>query len=394
LGDCPQVSNFYNVKFSELCDITRGASPRPIIEWISPSGIPWVKISDATRSDSRYIKNTAEKIKYEGASRSVEVFPGDLILSNSATPGIPRFMKIYACIHDGWLLLRNFRNIDKDFCYYLLVAERKNIIQQGNGSIFTNLKTEILKNHSVALPPLPEQRAIADVLSALDDKIELNRQMNRTLEQLTQAIYKHMFIDNPERAKWEEKTLDSVCGFEYGKALKEISRVSGIIPVYGSNGLIGFHNEFLVKGPGIVVGRKGNPGIVTFVHTDFFPIDTTFYVVPKNNSSFLWLFFTLSDLNLPNLGADSAVPGLNRNIAYMSLVTVPPQDICYEFENIIKPLFEKIHVNNKESQTLADLRDTLLPKLMSGQVRVKDTAIDLSEQERLNISSCHHKMDH
>jgi type I restriction enzyme S subunit len=81
-------------------------------------GIPWVKISDATASNSRFIEKTSGKIKKDGASRSVEVFQGDLILSNSATLGMPRFMGINACIHDGWLLLRNFRGATKEYLYY------------------------------------------------------------------------------------------------------------------------------------------------------------------------------------------------------------------------------------------------------------------------------------
>ena len=182
-------------KFSNLCIITRGGSPRPIHDYIRGEGIPWVKIADATASGSRVINSTKEFIKPEGKTKSREVFPGDLILSNSATPGLPKFMGIYACIHDGWLLLRDFNGLDKEFCYYLLLHERENLVLQGNGSVFTNLKTDILKNHVVDIPPLSEQRAIAHILGTLDDKIELNRQMNRTLEAMAQALFKSWFID-------------------------------------------------------------------------------------------------------------------------------------------------------------------------------------------------------
>ena len=134
--------------------------------------------------------------------KSVEVRPGDLILSNSATPGIPKFMGIDACIHDGWLLLRNLRNLDKQFAYYLLLHERPKLVAQGNGSVFTNLKTEILKNHLVQLPPISEQRAIAHILGTLDDKIELNRRRNQTLEAMARALFKDWFVDfGPVRAK-------------------------------------------------------------------------------------------------------------------------------------------------------------------------------------------------
>ena len=189
-------------EFADLCDITRGASPRPIHEWISSEGTPWLKIADASATESRFITRTKERIRYEGRIKSVTVFPGDLILSNSATPGIPKFVGIEACIHDGWLLLRNLRNLDILFCYYLLLFERPHIVEQGSGTVFTNLKTEILKRHRVKVPPISEQRAIAHVLGTLDDKIELNRRMNETLEEMARVLFKSWFVDfDPVRAK-------------------------------------------------------------------------------------------------------------------------------------------------------------------------------------------------
>ena len=181
--------------FSELCDITRGASPRPIHDWMAQAGIPWVKISDASSANSRFIESTRERIKFEAQRKSVTVHPGDLILSNSATPGIPMFLAIEACIHDGWLLLRNFRDLDKWFAYYLLLRDRPALVNQGNGSVFTNLKTEILKTHRVKLPPLPTQQKIASILGSLDDKIELNRKTAKTLEEMAQALFRSWFVD-------------------------------------------------------------------------------------------------------------------------------------------------------------------------------------------------------
>jgi type I restriction enzyme S subunit len=157
----------------------------------------------------------------------------------------------------------------------------------------------------------------------------------------------------------------------YGKALKEDNRQPGQIPVFGSNGQVGWHNQKLVDGPGIVVGRKGNPGIITWSPMDFFPIDTTFYVVPKGECRSLYFFFyALRAQNLASLGADSAVPGLNRNMAYLSQLVVPPPAVLREFDRSVQPLFEKIHANDEESRTLAALRDALLPKLLSGEMRV------------------------
>ena len=196
------MSEWKEVQFSELCTVTRGASPRPIKDFISDEGMPWVKIADATSSDSRFIEETKEKIKLEGVPKSKSVYPGDLILSNSATPGLPKFMKIEACIHDGWMLLKDFKGLDKRFAYWLLLHERKNLVVQGNGSVFTNLKTDILKNHIVKIPAENKQIEIAEVLDSVQEKIELNRQTNQTLEQIAQAIFKSWFVDfEPVKAK-------------------------------------------------------------------------------------------------------------------------------------------------------------------------------------------------
>ena len=196
------MSEWKEYKFSELCTITRGASPRPIHSFLSDQGMPWVKISDATSSSSKYIEKTVEKIKNEGVPKSVKVFKGDLILSNSATPGLPKIMAIDACIHDGWMLLRDFRHITKEFAYWVLLNERRFLVHQGTGTVFVNLKTDILKNYKVKIPDISTQNKIVKILNSLDDKIQLNTQTNQTLEQIAQTIYKSWFVDyEPTRAK-------------------------------------------------------------------------------------------------------------------------------------------------------------------------------------------------
>ena len=255
------------------------------------------------------------------------------------------------------------------------------------------------------VPPLSEQLAIAHVLGTLDDKIELNRRMNETLEAMARAFFKSWFVDfDPVRAKvegrdpdlpkpladlfpdsfedselgeipkgWEVNKLGDLLELAYGKALKAEDRQDGNVPVYGSNGQVGWHDERLVVGPGIVVGRKGNPGIATWVATDFFPIDTTFYVVPKAKCrSIEFLFHVLRTHDLASLGADSAVPGLNRNLAYMSDQLLPPARLLEQFGCIASRLSRRVNCGNEEIRSLAVLRDTLLPKLISGELRVKD----------------------
>lgn len=139
-------------KISEVTNIVRGASPRPIQDYIDSKGMPWIKISDATEANSKFIVKTKEFIKKAGISKSRKINPGTLILSNSATPGIPMFVLIEACVHDGWLIFKDFFGVSKEFLYYFLLREREGIVSLSNGSVFRNLKTDILKNYKIIIP--------------------------------------------------------------------------------------------------------------------------------------------------------------------------------------------------------------------------------------------------
>jgi type I restriction enzyme S subunit len=264
-----------------------------------------------------------------------------------------------------------------------------------------------LREAKLPCPPLPEQRAIARILGTLDDKIELNRRMNETLEEMAGTLFKSWFVDfDPVRARaegrdpglpdaiaslfpdrfvdselgqipegWRVRSFGDLLELAYGKALKAEVRNDGTIPVFGSNGQIGWHDEPLAAGPGIVIGRKGNPGTVTWAATDFFVIDTGFYVVPKSPCPSLhFLFHALRSYDLASLGADSAVPGLNRNFVYMSMQCLPDPLVLERFEKIVRVWSERGTSIDGESGALVAMRDALLPKLISGALRVKDAA--------------------
>ena len=138
----------------KVIKITRGASPRPINEYLANTGTPWVKISDATKTDNRFIIETKQFIIEDGVSGSRSVFPNSLILSNSASPAIPRIMKINACVHDGWLIIEDYSDgLTPEVMFHFFEYERPRILSLGSGSIFKNLKTEYLKDFKFINPP-------------------------------------------------------------------------------------------------------------------------------------------------------------------------------------------------------------------------------------------------
>ena len=338
-----------------------------------------------------------------------------MILSNSATPGIPKFVGIEACIHDGWLLLRNLRHLDKLFCYYLLLFERPRIVEQGSGTVFTNLRTDILKRHRVKLPPLPEQRAIAHVLGTLDDKIELNRRMDTTLEEMARALFKSWFVDfEPVRAKmegrwrrgeslpglpahlhhlfpdrlvdsalgeipegWEVKQIDELADVRSGKRPKvrlSAPAVGAEVPVWGGNGPMAFTAEPLFDQPMLLTGRVGTLGSVFRISGPCWPSDNTLIVMPQHEYPLAFLFFHLQRIDLEALNRGSTQPLLTQTDLKSHKLAVPCATILEHFGAHAAALYSRIDEGEQENQILVALRDSLLPRLVSGEVRVGDTS--------------------
>ena len=187
-------------KFSELVQIERGGSPRPIDDFITdaPNGLNWVKIGDAP-TQGNYITKTAEKIRPEGLSKTREVHPGDLILSNSMSFGKPYIMDIDGCIHDGWLLIRNTYGVfDLTFLCHLLGTPQ--MLSQyrslAAGSTVNNLNKELVGNTYVTIPSITEQRVLGAYLEQLDNLITLHQRKYDKLTNVKKSMLEKMFPKN------------------------------------------------------------------------------------------------------------------------------------------------------------------------------------------------------
>ena len=315
------------------------------------------------------------------------------------------------------LYVYDFKGNDPRFISYFL--REVDFLVYSDKAAVPGLNRNHLHQARVRIPTDPtEQRRIAHILGTLDDKIENNRKTAKTLEAMAQAIFQSWFVDfDPVRAKMGGESPESICKrlkltleildlfpdrlvdselgeipegwgisplgdlieLAYGKPLKAENRTQGRVPVYGSNGIIGWHDVKLVNGPGIVVGRKGNPGTVIWVEGEFYPIDTTFYVIPKNGVGLRFLYHALMRHDLTALGADSAVPGLNRNLAYISKQLVPHANLCTAFENLTEILFLTSNNLKKQSMDSIEIRDALLPKLISGDIRVQESTLQIED---------------
>ena len=174
-------------KLGTLVEIKRGGSPRPIQDYIQPSGYRWLKISDATASKNPFIFKTEEYISEDGLSKTVLLKAGSLILSNSATPGLPKILRVDSCIHDGWLYFPKSR-FSNEYLYLLFQNIREDLKSRGNGSIFTNLKTDILKEYFVYVPDDNSLWSFQDKIDKLFYQILKNSEELNELEKLKQLV--------------------------------------------------------------------------------------------------------------------------------------------------------------------------------------------------------------
>ncbi len=404
------------VRLGDVCSIQRGASPRPIQKFISKEGMPWVKIADATGISSRYISSTSEYIIKEGISKSRIVHPGDLIVSNSATPGLPKFMAIEACVHDGWLIIRDLDGIDKVFLYYVFINIRRRLSNQANGSVFMNLKTDIVKDFVIKLPMLDDQRRIASILSSLDQKIELNNKINADLEEMAQAIFKNWFVDfEPFK---DGKFVDSELGMiPEGWKVGKITDIGCLITDYVSNGsfaslkqnvhlyetkeyaqfirntdlktntfsvYVDKHSyDFLSKstlyGNEIIISNVGDVGSVHLCPKLDIPMTLGNNIImlrpnEKEYNYFLYLWFKYFSGQglIQGIKGGSAQPKFNKTDFKNLPLLIPSFEIIERSYWIFESMFSILSSNVKENSRLSTLRDTLLPRLMSGELEVPE----------------------
>jgi type I restriction enzyme S subunit len=259
--------------------------------------------------------------------------------------------------------------------------------QASHGATMASLNQAIIGRISVSVPELPRQRRIAAVLAAFDELIEINERRIELLEDLARSLYREWFarfrfpgheavefVDSelgPIPERWEALRLGEIAQLRYGRSLPATKRRPGPFAVVSSAGVVGEHDDALVEGPGIVLGRKGNVGSVWWLDDDFFPIDTTYYVTSDLPLGFL--YWQLSDLQFDN--SHAAVPGLSRDHANSLLVIRPDQATVRRFGEHHMRVFNAIAVLSAQSEALIATRDLLLPRLVTGRLEISD--IDL-----------------
>lgn len=330
---------------------------------------------DAFQSISKYIVNSNDVIiSIVGSIGFVAKIDNDLNNAN---------------LTENCVKLVNLNNLDSKFLYYYLVSRlgQYEIFKNTVGAVQKKLPIYGVQNIQISLPPLSEQQAIATVLSSLDDKIELLREENKTLETVAQTIFKEWFVkfnfpgstgkmidsklgEIPE--EWRVGKYSDLVDVITGKGIKKQDLNSkGQYQVLGANGEIGKTNKYLFDEDLILTGRVGTLGTIYFSRDKVWISDNVLISKPLEKINYYYAYFQLKRINFESLNRGSTQPLITQTDLKNVEIIIPSNVIFIKWHDLSSSLFNKVFNNNSQIQTLSKIRDILLPKLMRGEIRVK-----------------------
>jgi len=348
-------------------------------EYLEKSGFRIVNGESLTENGIDW--NKAGYISKERYDESPEIMlqQDDILISKDGTIGKIGYVDSLdtpTTVASGIFVIRNQMPeiINTRFIYHFFNSKyfKNFIIMRTEGSVIPHLYQKDFVDLDFPMPELRVQDKIVGILDAINNKIKLNKSINNNLEQQAQAIYSRMFIEHRQES-WSTGQLSDLISVKYGKDHKKLA--DGNYPVYGSGGIIRYVEKPLHTGESVLIPRKGTLNNVIYVNEAFWSVDTMFYteMLHPNIAKFVYHFVKSKDLASMNAG--SAVPSMTTNILNAMQLYIPDEKTLEKFENIVSPMYSTMQENTKESKILANTRDTLLPKLMSGELDVSD--IDL-----------------
>lgn len=414
------------LSIEEVADVIGGGTPSTKDPSNFNGEIPWITPKDLSGYNNRYILKGQRNISYKGLSKSnAKLIPaGTVLLTTRAPVGYVAIAANTLTTNQGFHSLIPHEGYSSEFLYYLLKANKEYLKSNASGTTFGELSGKVLKKLSFNFPPLPEQRAIAHILGTLDDKIELNRRMNETLEAMARALFKAWFVDfEPVRAKMEgrwkrgqslpglpahlydlfpDRLVDSELGeipegWGIGKLEEAFEIIMGQSPpgsTYNENGdglpfyqgRVDFGFRFptrriyctepkRIAEPGdTLVSVRAPVGDIN-VALERCCIGRGIAAVRHKTRSFSYTYYFMQSLEMifNNFEAEGTVFGAISKKDFLSIrIILPPNQLIKKFEMIVNPFDNQIKQIESESRTLINLRDTILPKLMCGEIRIKD----------------------
>lgn len=406
MPDRPAPEGWRWTKITDVARLETGHTPSRKHPEYWGGDVPWIGIKDATGNHGRTIYDTIQHTNALGiANSSARILPENTVcLSRTASVGYVVVMGRPMATSQDFVNWVCSPDLDHRFLKYVLLSEQSAFLRFASGTTHQTIYFPEVKAFHVCLPPPAEQGAIGYILQALDDKIDLNRRMCSTLEAMAYALFKAWFVDfEPVRAKaegrepglpshlaalfpdrlieseigmipegWHIGPLDSLLVLQRGFDLPAQQRTPGTFPVISASGPTGTHEIFMVRGPGVTTGRSGVLGNVFYIDCDFWPLNTSLWVKEYKKSSPAYAFHLLRNIDFSAFNAGSAVPTLNRNHIHSLPTVTPPGELIEAFERFAAAGLARKGNAERETSTLAALRGLLLPKLISGELRVED----------------------
>ena len=311
--------------------------------------------------------------------------PAHTVLFSSRAPiGYIAIAEQEVCTNQGFKSVVPNENTDYMFLYYLLKYNKYKIENFGSGTTFKEVSGSTMRGIEVSVPKtIEEQRRIASVLSTLDDKIEQNTEINKNLLQQIEALFKSRFLSyNALPFGWKQMTLGDVSEMSAGgdkpKTISDQKTEACQYPVYSNGtsdeGLYGFTTEYKISSESVTVSARGSIGFVCLRHIPYTPIVRLVTLVPRESIiSAKYLYLWLKSIPIHGTGTTQqqlTIPDFQK-----TEIIIPPEEDMRAFTETVNPLFHQVWSNQDENTKLADVRDALLPQLMSGKLDVSDIEI-------------------
>lgn len=331
-------------------------------------------------------------IKWDKYYESPEIMinPNEIIITKTGS-SVGRTTFVRRVVHPMTLnpqlvVLKNISENAEFLSYYIKSALFQSVLKSiVVGSAIPTLSQKNLANLIINVPKeVAYQHRIASILSSLDRKIELNNKINADLEEMAQAIFKNWFVDfkpfkdgkfvNSELGMipegWKVGTLEDLITIKYGKDHKKLE--DGTFPVYGSGGLMRFVNSWLYNGESVLIPRKGTLDNIMYVCEKFWTVDTMFFSVPKMDYVMKYVYNYIKRFDFSKMNEGTSVPSNTAARLNKMQILIPTHEVLEMYDETLCPIYNKRKMNDKESRTLSLLRDTLLPRLMSGELEVPE----------------------
>lgn len=383
-------------KINDIARVVGGGTPRTSNPDYWNGDIPWITPRDLTGYSKMYIDGGERSITSKGLNKSsTQLLPkGTVLLTSRAPIGYVAIAKNNICTNQGFKsLILNEDLAYNQFIYYWIKNNVDYLQSIGTGTTFAEISGSVVKEIEILLPPLPEQKAIASVLSSLDDKIDLLHQQNQTLEALAETLFRQWFVEEAKE-DWEERPLlhyfDLLGGFAFkskeylDEGKYRVITIKGVQDGFLETSNAARLNELphkikphqILKEGDILISLTGNVGRVCLVDEKNCLLNQRVAkIVPHKESwkPFAYFYFRQREMikRLTHLAKGSAQLNLSPIETLNEIEAFGGDDHIDEFCQHVNSIFKRILKNKKQIRTLTQLRDTLLPKLMSGEVRVK-----------------------